>query len=275
MLKRFFSCLAAVLLISSLAAAPQLTILVWAPGYPGDTEQAQQTMDAFALAVARSAGWPRGSVRAVYHPTVEAGRQALASPETAIAMVPSPLYYEFGQELGLNPLLQAEPVDGIDEVWSVVAAKGRVSSPASLAGWELTGAVGYAPRFVRGPLLGSWGQLPDSARIVFTSRVLGALRRSAGGEKVAVLADRAQAGALAALPFAGDLEVVARSEPFPASFVCAVGERLTDARRSRLRAALLAISDTAEGRELLGSMRLVGFGPLDPRVETGPGQARR
>ena len=103
-------------------------------------------------------------------------------------------------------------------------------------------------------------------------RVRSALRRAAAGEQVAVLADRAQAEALAALPFAGELEIVARSPEVPASFVCQVGERLHPARLEVLRKAMLELHASDTGAELLESMRLERFAPLE---DEAPGGAPR
>src|SRR6059036_784782 len=47
------------------AAAGARTLVVCAPGYPGTTEEAQPTMDAFARAAEAAAGWPAGSLHAV------------------------------------------------------------------------------------------------------------------------------------------------------------------------------------------------------------------
>ena len=75
-----------------------------------------------------------------------------------------------------------------------------MTGPASLAGFELMSLAGYAPRFVRGPALGSWGKLPGDVKIVFSGAVLSGLRKAAAGEKVALLLDRAQTAALPTLP---------------------------------------------------------------------------
>jgi hypothetical protein len=252
------------LLLPAEAATLPRTLVVWAPGHPGTTEEAQPAMDEFADSVRRRAGWEGGALQAVYHPTVEGGRGALAAPGACLALVPTPVVYEYGFELGLRPELRVVQPTGGEEAWSLVAKKGRVSSSASLAGWEVVGTVGYAPRFVRGPVLGAWGELPPSARIEFTPRALAALRRAVAGENVAVVADGAQAGALAALPFGGELEVVARSPELPSSFLCAVTGRLPAADAASLRRAFLSLDDTEAGRQLLAALRMTRFEPVDP-----------
>jgi len=246
----------------ALGAGGERRIVVWAPGYPGNTEQAQETMDDFAARVAAAANW-KGKLAAIYHQTLDEGIAALTDESAALALVPAPVFHRYGAELGLEPLLQVVPEAGAVEVWSLVAKKGRVSSPASLDGFELVGVAGYAPGFVRGPALGAWGELPASTRIDFTPRVRSALRQAAAGENVAVLADSAQTGALQALPFATDLEVVTRSAALPSSYVCSVRGRLDDESLARLRRALLSLGDDDGGRETLASMRMERFAEVD------------
>lgn len=235
------------------------TIVACAPGYPGDTEQAQPTMDEFARAVARAGGWREGRFAAIYHERLEAGLARLAQPDAAVALVPLPFYLEFRERLSLDPLLAALPQTHPTESWSLVAARGALTSPSALAGWSLIGSAGYSDRFIRRVALGGWGALPADVGIEFDGRLLSSLRRAAQGERVAVLLDRAQADALGALPFARELEVVATSAPLPASLVCEVGDRMDAAERDRLRAALLGLNDTEPGREVLASLRLERF----------------
>src|SRR6185295_6707956 len=127
--------------------------------------------------------------------------------------------------LKLAARLQAVQESGALETWSLAVRRGRVASPAALDGWEITGSTGYAPEFVRGPILASWGVLPATARVTYTANVLSALRMAATGEPVAVILDRSPAKAMDSLPFAADLEIVARSAPMPATILCSVGGR--------------------------------------------------
>jgi hypothetical protein len=98
---------------------------------------------------------------------------------------------------------------------------------------------------------------------------MSALRRSASGEPVAVLLDRAQAEALPSLPFAGDLEVIARSAPMVGNLLCAVGGRLSGERASGLARSLPAMSEDEQGRELLASVRIARFVALDREALDG------
>ena len=80
---------------------------------------------------------------------------------------------------------------------------------------------------------------------------------------VAVLLDGAQSAALDRLPFASDLKVVASSKPVPTSLLCSVGDRIDGTEMEHLNQALLKLHESQDGDELLSSLRLVRFHPLD------------
>jgi hypothetical protein len=259
------------------AAAPSgsgpTTLVVCAPGYPGSTAEAASVMGAFADALAAAVGRPRGALAAEYHETEADGLERLARPDAGILLSPLPFFLEHETSLRLAARIQAVMQGGeAAEEYALVAGKGRLSGPAALAGWEILGTVGYSPRFVRGPVLGSWGELPATAKVVSSGAVLSGLRRSAAGEKVAVLLDRAQAGGLASLPYASGLEVVTRSSPLPAFVVATVGDRVAPALAGEITKALLGLAAHPDGAAALSSLRLSGFVPLD---EAGLGKARR
>lgn len=233
-----------------------------APGYPGNTEQAQPTMDGFAEAVAEAAGLAAGALRAEYHEKVGAGFDRLGSDEAALALVTLPFYLEYGEELGLTPRLSGVQGGSSTETWSLAVPRGTVSEPADLEGWELVGAPGFSPSFVRGPLLSGWGQLPGGVNITFTSRALTALRRASSGEKIAVLLDPAQAGAVPSLPFGGKLEIAARSPEVPVSLLCTLARR-SPAGDESLIDALATMHESVKGATSLEAIRLERFVPVD------------
>jgi phosphonate ABC transporter substrate-binding protein len=256
--------LAACAVVASTGTSPApLTLVICSPGSPGTSAQAQPTLDAFARAADRAAGRPEGTLHAVYHQTEEAGLSRLAAGDAALAMVPLPFLLSHGEQLSLEPLLEAVPDSGPVETWSLAAKKGSIASAAALDGWEVTGTVGYAEPFVRRTLLARWGTLPSQARITFTPSPLAALRRAASGEKVAVLLDHVQAEAIASLPFAADLEILFRSDPMPSGFLCAVGGRLPEQDRKAYVKALSRMDDGDDGRQALRSMRMSRFKPVD------------
>jgi hypothetical protein len=243
------------------AAATEL--VVCAPGYPGDTASAQPTMDLFARIASDAAAWPAGSLRAVYFETAEGGLQRLARDDAALALVSLPFFLQHEKELMLQARLQVAEDSGALAAWSLAARRGRVPSSAALDGFEITGVAGYAPEFVRGPVLGGFGPLPPTARVTSTANVLSALRRAASGASIAVVLDDAQAKALATLPFAADLEIVARSLPMPRTLLCTVGGRLPPRQSEAIARGLEKLHTRPEWAEILKAMRMTRFEAVD------------
>ena len=66
--------------MSTLLAASLATLVFCAPGYPGGAGDAQPLVDQFAKAAATAAGWPAGSLAAVYDPTEAGGLAKLNGP---------------------------------------------------------------------------------------------------------------------------------------------------------------------------------------------------
>lgn len=263
--------LALVLLAVALgAAAPAVLaaeaagLVVCAPGYPGSTAEAQPAMDALAAAVARAAGTGPDGLGAAYFETEAGGLAALAEPDAGLALLTLPFFLEHRQNLALEPVLLAVPAGRqAAEPWTLVAGAGLVASPSDLAGWTLVSLAGHSERFVRGPALGGWGELPGDLTVEFSGRVLSALRKAARGEKAAVLLDAEQAAALDTLPFAGDLDVVHRSPPLPVSVLASVADRVPAERLATLTGALRSLDERPEAAEALAGVRIERFEPVD------------
>ncbi len=248
----------------ALAVDPAVFVAV-APGYPGTTAEAQASMDAFAAALAARAGLPAGSIAAAYFEKDRPGAERLQKPDAVMGMVSLPFLLKDGDALHLEPrLVASQKGAGPTEVWALVAKKGRVTGPASLDGWQVNSIAGYAPAFVTGGALAGWGRMPATVKVVQTSQVLTSLRKAVSGENVAILLDGAQAAALPTLPFAAELEVVARSAPLPTGVVVTVGKRVPEERWKALEKALLGLAERPEGAAALEAIRLQGFVPLDP-----------
>jgi len=254
---------------AALAAPPteRHLLVVCAPGSPGTTAEAQPTMDAFAAALAARAGLPATALGAIYDEAEASGVARLRAKDAALALVSLPFYLKHEHELALRARLQAVPKGRpAAERWALVAAKGRVPSPSALEGFTVASTAGFAPAFVRGPVLGSWGRLPASARIVQSGAVLSALRRAAAGEKVAVLLDGAQEAALASLPFASQLEVVTRSPPLPGGVIAVVEARLPPRSWSAVETALQALPSDPAGAAALDAIQMTRFTALDEQA---------
>src|ERR1700723_1246955 len=124
--------------MSTLLAGAVVTMVFCAPGYPGASGDAQPFLDAFAAAAAAKAQWPAGSLTATYDATEAGGLEKLAKPEAALAFVPYPFFIEHAAALHLEPLVQADVTDvGVQERWTLVAKKGKVSSSQSMSGYTI------------------------------------------------------------------------------------------------------------------------------------------
>jgi hypothetical protein len=244
-----------------LLAAAAWTLVFCAPGYPGGAGDAQPYVDQFAKAAAAAAGWPPGTLAAVYDPTEQGGLAKLNGADAVLAFVPYPFFAEHAAQLRLMPLAQADVAGtGTRERWTLVAKSGRVTDAASMAGYTIVSVAGYAPEFVRHSALAAW-TLPPSVKIEPTGQILGALRRVAAGEQVAALLDQTQASALPTLPFANDLKAAVQSPELPVAIVAVVESRLPAARARSFQAGLLQMKPGSGDSDALGSLRLQGFVP--------------
>jgi hypothetical protein len=253
--------------MSTLLAATLSTLVFCAPGYPGGADDAQPLLDQFASAAEAASGWPAGSLAAVYDPTEEGGVTKLGKAGAALAFVPYPFFKEHAVQLHLAPLVEADMMDiGPQQRWTLVAKSGRVTGPLSLAGYTILSVAGYAPDFVRHSALEAW-PLPPDVKIEATGQVLGALRRAAAGEPVAVLLDQTQAAALASLPFAGELKAVMQSPEMPVAIIAVVDSRVAASRAHALQTGLLKMGHDHGTTDALGPLRLHGF--VLPKLPSG------
>jgi hypothetical protein len=254
--------------MTTLLAAAVVTLVFCAPGSPGGAGDAQPYVDQFAKATGAAAGWPGGSLVAVYDPTEQGGLAKLAGADAALAFIPYAFYVQHGSELHLTPIAQAD-VDGVgtQERWSLVAKAGTVSGAASLAGYTIVSSAGYAPEFVRRSALQAW-PLPTDVKIESTGQVLSALRHVAGGEHVVALLDQTQSAALQTLPFAAQLNSVMQSAPMPVAVLAVVGTRLPAARSSSLQAGLLKLGHAPGEADMLSQLHLKGF--VAPQLPAPP-----
>ncbi|HEY4339287.1 MAG TPA: hypothetical protein VGM97_05030 [Steroidobacteraceae bacterium] len=250
--------------MSTLIAAAASLLVFCAPGYPGTSADAQPLVGEFATALGAAAGWPAGSLTAVYDPSDKSDLARLAAPEAALAFVPYPFYVQHGAQLHLLPLVQADVAPaGLQQRWTLVLHKGHAPPPAGLAGLTVISTAGYAPAFVR-EVLHNPAALSADTSITATAQVLSALRRAANADPLAVLLDQEQAAALASLPFAANLESFGPSQPVPVALIVIVDGRLPKARAQELSQALLHMSGTPQGAATLNRLKLNGFAP--PRL---------
>src|SRR5271155_4364382 len=257
--------------MTTLLAAALGTLVFCAPGYPGAPGDAQPLLDQFASAAVTAAGWPAGSFAAISDPAEEGGLTNPKPADAVLAFVPYPFFVEHAAQLHLTPLVQADVADtGVQQRWTLVAKAGRITAPASMAGFTILSTVGYAPDFVRHSALEAWA-LPADVKIEPTGQILSALRRVAAGEPIAVLLDQTQAAALPSLPFATELSAVAQSAELPVAIIVMVDSRLAAGRARALRMGLLRMGQAAGSADTLQPLRLRGF--VAPKLPT-PAAAR-
>jgi len=238
----------------AVAAPAKQTIAVCSPGAVGTQADAQPALDAFASQTSLKSGVP---LAAVFDDT-EAGGVAQLK-QAGIALVSLPFFLAHEQELKLHarliPVQQGRPEL---EHWTLVAKKGRVPNAAALADMTIYSNAGFAPAFVRGAVLGGFGAVPASSKIVQSSSVLSALRKAANGDAIAVVLDGAQQASLATLPYASQLEVVATSPAMPAGVVATVDSRVPESTWTAIDKALRALPP-----DQLAGVRLSKFVALD------------
>src|SRR3569833_2506522 len=143
--------------MSILLAAAASTLVFCAPGYPGAAGDAQPFVDEFAKAAVAAAGWPAGSLSAVYDPTEQGGLAKLGGADAVLAFVPYPFYVEHTTQLHLAPIAQADVVGvGTKEKWTKKTKTKQKTNGPSLAGYTIVSVAGYAPDFVLHSALSAW-----------------------------------------------------------------------------------------------------------------------
>ena len=245
------------------------TLVFCAPGYPGASGDAQPFVNQFARAAAASAGWKADSLAAIYDPTEQGGLTKLADKDSVLAFIPYAFYVQHAAALHLVPLAQADVAGvGTQERWTLVGkAGGPVTSAASLSGYTIVSAAGYAPEFVKHSALAAWA-LPADIKIESTGQILSALRRVASGEPVVALLDQTQAAALATLPFAAQIKTLTQSAPLPVAVIVVVDARLPEARAKAFQASLIKMNSA--NADVLASLRLNAF--VLPQLPGGAGK---
>jgi hypothetical protein len=230
-----------------------VTLVVCAPGYPGNPAEAQPAMDALARALGGAA---HVSVQAVYEETAAGGLEKLAAADAAILLAPLPFFLDHERKLALAPRMMAVPKEGAPlQPWTLVTGK---EHPANLEGYALQSTAGYSPRFVH-----AMSPALQNAKVVDSPAVLSGLRRAANGDRLAVLLDGPQAQALSTLPFAQGLAQLSTSAPVPVALVATVGKRLDERTWKSLQTALLSLAGDATAREALDGVRMSAFVALD------------
>jgi hypothetical protein len=270
------------LLAPSAAAAAERDILFWAPYAPGSPEQAAGALEEFARFVEQAAGWPQGSLSAVYRNTEDGGLEAIQELDPGFVLVPIPVHLRYHESLDWVPVRAAVLAGAEAQRYSLYGPVG--SSADWLSDVTIEGDAAYDPQFVRTLVLGGKHPVTDD-RFHPTSRPLSAVRRAARGERVMVLLDEGQRRALASLPAASDLVLLAESAWMPAAVL--VSRRgASEADTQALARVLDNMGSDPGAADLLATLRIQRFEAVEPHAieelqntysatETPPPQADR
>ena len=241
-----------------------VSLVFCAPGYMGSTAEAQPSIDALVKAMATTAKWDAKDLTGAYYETDKGGVEALARPDAAMAMVTLAFFLEQQEAAKLDvKMLASMKGRPAMETWALVAKKGAIKDPAALDGYTIASGISYSPRFIRGPVLGAWGKLPESVSFKQVRSLLPELRKAGKGEKIAVIVDEETA---AALPSLTDVEVVYKSPPVPTAVVATVGGHLGDARWKAMAEALNHLAEGPDGAKALEAVQKLKFFPLDDKA---------
>jgi ABC-type phosphate/phosphonate transport system substrate-binding protein len=252
------ACAAVITTAVAWAGTDQVLLVVCSPGSPGSTEEAQPRMDAFAAALSAKTGAP---VAAVYEPSAEAGAKRLEG--AGVAIVSLPFFLEHEKQLGLHARLQVvQKGRPALERWALVTQKGRAAKAEALAGTTIVANTAFAPRFVAAAVH-EIGALPADVKLTQSTQVVSALRRAANGEAVAVLVDGPQEAALASLPFASKLEIVARSPAWPGHLVVTIDSRMPAKLWNPMQTALLGLASDRASSGAMEGLQMDGFAAVD------------
>ena len=253
--------------MSTLIAAAASLLVFCAPGYPGTSADAQPLVGEFAATLAAAAGWPAGSLTAVYDASDTSDLARLAAPEAGLAFVPYPFYVQHGAQLHMVPLAQAVvPPAGCSSagLWCCTRAMRRRRRD-----WRVSRS--SAPQAMRrtssATLLHNLGALPADHH--YHCHRPGAFGAAPRGQR--------RAGRGAARPGADQmpspvcrspriLQASRPSAPVPVALIVVVDGRIPKARAQELSRALLHLSGTPPGAATLSRLKLNGFVP--PRLPT-------
>lgn len=247
------------------AGAPRLSLLVCYPGGTVDPAQARPHLEKMLGVLERLGGWGAGSIRSTFSAEANECRRRLAEDRPALVILSLELFLEQRQSHSLLPLVRPSIAGRVTEQWRVLVRRGTAHSLADLRGRKLGGTPVANLQLLRRVVLS--GKIapadPSSYFELEPSRLaLRSLRRLAAGELDAVLVDGLQYTALAALPFAAELEPVFTSAPLPLLGL-AVNERLVSApERVRLTDAMTRLCSHADGKAICELFGLEAFLPV-------------
>ncbi len=121
--------------MSTLIAAAASLLVFCAPGYPGTSADAQPLVGEFATTLAAAAGWPAGSLTAVYDASEQERSCAARGARGRAGLRALPILVQHGAQLHMVPLVQADvPPAGLQQRWTLVLQKGHAAAAGGTGG---------------------------------------------------------------------------------------------------------------------------------------------
>jgi ABC transporter, phosphonate, periplasmic substrate-binding protein len=265
----------------------ETTFIIVQPGYPGSTTEASSFVADLSRAI--SAGGGPKDLRGEYHNSVDDALKAIAASHPAFGVVSLGFYLSHKGDLKLEALLESQPPEPL----YLARKKGEDVTLSNLAGKTVVGTPFQEPEFIArvvfgpgagggpppagagpekkaegrkgaaaGP--GATGQPAADAqkwKIEPSQSFSKAVRDVARGKAQAVLLTKREKTNMEELTAGKELEVFWQSEPLPISIVVAFEN---GGRAAQPAAKALAdLKQNAQGKDLLSTMGIEGFGPND------------
>ena len=255
--------LAGVLVLGSrpAVAAPDLAVMVCAPGGPGSTEEAVPRLEKFFDLVEKLAGWPADRVAARYLNTTDGCAAYLKEKKPQVAILSLGMFLADGTKLAAEPLLEVIPVGGGEQRYHVVVEKDPATDLKGLAGKTLAGDALDDVRFLSRVVFAGAVDAKMHFTLKTTRTALRGIKLVHGGKSDAVLLDSRSLAELKKLPFGGDMRTVFTSEPIPGWPLVALGDakagdRLAKADRAALLGAFQKVCVEPDAKALCDEMRI-------------------
>jgi hypothetical protein len=243
------------------AAEGEARLVIAQPGYPGSTAEAKEFISRLTKAV-EAGGGPK-LAGGEYHNVETAALEAIERDRPAVGIVSLGFYLKHRRSLALKPLVWSQP----EEAFAVAARKGTMKSLADLSGKTVSGTplleaefvarVLFAPSATGGAsAAAAWKPAPER---LFSK----AIREVARGRSDAVLLSGREYEAMKRLGAGAELERIHSTAAYPVALAVRLGEGAGGEAAKGFAAALEALNRTADGKDLLETMGIGGFKPID------------
>lgn len=262
---RAFALLLALCPAASAAAASGL--VVCDVGGPGNTAQAQPTLDNFLRHIEKTAGLEAGRLTGEYHTEMDDCLAYIKNQRPALAVLDLATYLQQARDLQLEPLAHLGPPDR--QRYHVLVKKGAYTDLASLKGKKVVSSDLDDPRFAARIVFG--GKIDPSAefQLEHTRRPLKAIRQVVRGESDAAVVNADTFAHLGDLQLPEEPVAIFASEALPGLTMAVVqvngAEQKALAEKVRGVVGALCAGDGAELCKNFGIEKIV---PADaPRLD--------